>query len=98
MKQHGDNPNTMIFMGATYPEELGTIRKIIGDMTILAPGVGAQEGVLEKVVRAGINSQKSGLIINSSRGIIFASSGKDFAETARAAAKMLRDEINKYRN
>jgi len=97
MKQHGDNPNAMIFMGATFPEELGTIREIIGDMTILAPGVGAQEGVLEKVVRAGVNSQKAGLIINSSRGIIFASTGEDFAEKAREETEKLRDEINKYR-
>lgn len=97
MKQYGDNPNTMIFMGATYPEELEKIRKIVGDMTILSPGIGAQEGMLEKAVKAGINSQKSGLIINSSRGIIFASSGDDFAEKAKEETEKLRNEINKYR-
>lgn len=97
MKQYGDNPDCMIFMGATYPEELSTIRKIIGDITILSPGVGAQEGALEKVVKAGLNSQKRGLIINSSRGIIFASSGDDFAEKAKEETEKLRNEINKYR-
>ena len=97
MKQYGNNPNCMIFMGATYPQELGTIRTIIKDMTILAPGVGAQEGAVEKAVKAGLNSKKSGLLINSSRGIIFASKGDDFAEKAREETQKLRDKINEYR-
>jgi orotidine-5'-phosphate decarboxylase len=97
MKQYGDNQDCMIFMGATYPEELSTIRKIVGDMTILSPGVGAQEGIIEKVVKAGINSKKQGIIINSSRGIIFASSEDDFAEKARVATEKLRDLINEAR-
>lgn len=97
MRQHGTNPNTMIFMGATYPEQLTEIRKIIGDMTFLVPGVGAQGGDVEKFVKAGVNSKNAGLLINSSRAIIFASSGQDFAEKARLATQQLRDEINKYR-
>ena len=97
MKQYGDNPDCMIFMGATYPEELAPVRKIIGDMTILSPGVGAQEGTLEKTVKLGINSKKSGLMINVSRGIIFASNGEDFAEKAREEATKFRNEINKFR-
>jgi orotidine-5'-phosphate decarboxylase len=97
MRQHGDNPNTMIFMGATFPEELGTIRAIVKDMTILAPGIGAQEGTIEKAVKAGLNTKKAGLIINSSRGIIFSSNGTDFAEKARVTAEKLRNEINNYR-
>ncbi len=97
MKQYGDNPDCMIFMGATYPEELAPVRKIIGDMTILSPGVGTQKGTLEKTVKLGINSKNAGLIINASRSIIFASSGEDFAEKAKEEAIKLRDEINLYR-
>ncbi|HUQ85456.1 MAG TPA: orotidine-5'-phosphate decarboxylase [Candidatus Limnocylindrales bacterium] len=97
MKQYGDNPNSMIFMGATYPEELGTIRTIIGDKTILAPGIGAQAGTLEMSVRAGVNSQNKGLIIVIVRGVTYVSTSEDFAEKARQAAKNYRDEINKFR-
>ena len=66
-------------------------------MTLLVPGIGAQGGDVEKTVKAGLNSKKMGMIINSSRGIIFASSGANFAERARAEALKLRDEINQYR-
>ncbi|HSX08562.1 MAG TPA: orotidine-5'-phosphate decarboxylase [Candidatus Saccharimonadales bacterium] len=97
VKQHGDNPNVMMFMGATFPEQLTDIRKIIGDMTFLVPGVGAQGGDVETFVKAGMNSQNAGLIINGSRAIIFASSGDDFADRAVQETKKLRDEINKYR-
>lgn len=96
VKQHGDNPNTMMFMGATYPEQLTEIRKIVGDMTFLVPGVGAQGGDVESFVKAGINSKKAGLLINSSRAIIFASKESDFAERARAETEKLRSEINSF--
>lgn len=91
------NNNCMLVVGATYPEELTTIRHSIRDMTILVPGIGVQGGDLEKTLKAGLNSQKSGLLINSSRGIIFASSKQDFAQKAREQAQKLREEINKYR-
>lgn len=97
MKQHGDNPNTMIFMGATYPQQLAEIRKIVGDMTLLVPGVGTQGGEIQAFVQNGKNSNNRGLIINSSRSIIFTSNKKDFAIKARRTAIALRDEINKYR-
>lgn len=97
VKQHGNNPNCMMFMGATYPEQLTGIRKIVGDMTLLVPGVGAQGGSVEEFVKAGKNSQNAGLIINASRSIIFASTAEDFAGRAREEAVKLRDEINKYR-
>ena len=77
-------------VGATVPNEAGEARKIIGDMTILMPGIGAQGGDVEAAVKAGVNSEKKGLIINSSRGIIF-------AENPAEEARKLRDEINKYR-
>lgn len=91
------NGNCMMVVGATYPEELAEIRKIAGDMTFLVPGVGAQGGDVEKTIKSGLNSQNSGLIISSSRGIIFASSGKDFAAAARIETEKLKNEINKYR-
>ncbi len=97
MKQHGDNPNTMIFMGATFPEEIASVRKIIHDMTMLVPGVGTQGGDVKTFVEAGKNSKGRGLMINSSRGIIFASNSKDFAEAARKTAEKLRSEINSFR-
>lgn len=98
IKKHGSNPNVLIFMGATYPEQLINMRKIIGDMNMLVPGVGAQGGDIKTFVEAGINSKKTGLIINSSRSILYASNGEDFAEKAREETLKLRDEINKYRN
>ncbi len=85
------NGNCMLVVGATYPEELKEVRKIVGDMTLLIPGIGAQGGDLEKTVKAGLNSKKAGIIINSSRGIIF-------AKDPRKETLNLRTEINKYRS
>ena len=68
--------NCGLVMGATYPEELAQARAICGDMTFLVPGIGIQGGDLEKTLRAGLNSTKRGLVINSSRGIIFADDPK----------------------
>ena len=89
--------NCMMVIGATYPEEMVEIRKMTNDMTFLVPGVGAQGGDIEKILTAGLTTKKLGLIINSSRGIIFASAGQDFAEKAREKTKKLKDEINRYR-
>ena len=97
VKQQGKNPNVMIFMGATYPGQIQRIREIVGNMTFLVPGVGAQGGDLESFVSAGLNADLAGLLINSSRGIIFASDGEDFAEKAKEEATKLRDQINLYR-
>lgn len=66
------NNNCAVVVGATYPEELKKVREIVGDMPILVPGIGAQGGDLEATIKNGLNSQKQGLIISSSRGIIFA--------------------------
>lgn len=90
--------NCLLVVGATYPEELAEIRKIVGDMTLLVPGIGAQGGNVEKIIKAGLNSQKMGMIVNSSRGIIFAGSGEDFAQKAREEAIKLKDEINNFRS
>jgi orotidine-5'-phosphate decarboxylase len=90
--------NCSLVVGATYPKELEEVRAIVGpDMPFLMPGVGAQGGDIKAAVEAGIGAKKRGLIINSARGVIFASSGADFAEAARKVATETRDEINKYR-
>ena len=91
------NGNCLLVVGATYPEELAAVRKIVGEMTLLIPGIGAQGGDVEKTVKAGLNSKKAGMLISSSRGIIFASNGADFAEKAREEAEKLKKEINLYR-
>lgn len=91
------NGNCLLVVGATYPQELAEVRRIVGDMTLLIPGIGKQGGDLEKTLHAGLNSKKKGAIINSSRGIIFASNQEDFAKTAREEAEKLKNEINALR-
>jgi len=91
------NGNILLVVGATYPKELKEIRSIVGEIPFLVPGIGAQGGDVEKAVTNGMNSKGTGMIINSSRGIIYAGHGTDFARAARSAAKMLRDEINQFR-
>jgi len=91
--KHG---NIGLVVGATYPEDIRRLRRICPDMPILIPGVGKQGGDLAAAVRNGVDSSKEKAIINSSRGIIYASKGRDFAEAARTAALKLRDEISSY--
>lgn len=91
------NGNCMLVVGATYPEELAKVRKTAGDMSFLVPGIGAQGGDVEKTVKAGLNSSNAGIVINSSRGIIFASDKEDFATRAREESQKLQNEINRYR-
>jgi len=81
-------------VGATYPTELKLIREAHPDMPILIPGIGAQGGDLTLAVRYGIDARGGGVIINSSRQIIYASAEDDFAEAARQAASSLREQIN----
>ena len=84
-----DNENCMIVVGATYPKDLARARKIIGEMTMLVPGVGTQGGDAKEVTRVGLNNDGLGLIISASRSIIF-------AESPALAAQTLRDQINGY--
>jgi orotidine-5'-phosphate decarboxylase len=91
------NGNCALVVGATYPGELTIVRRLVGDMPLLIPGIGAQGGDIGKTVQAGLDSKKAGAMINSSRGIIFASGDKDFARKARVETQKLKDEINKYR-
>jgi orotidine-5'-phosphate decarboxylase len=96
-KEWNYNKNIMLVVGATYPAELAEIRAIVEDIPLLVPGIGAQGGDVEKAVKNGITLEKTGMVINSSRGIIFAGSGKDYTDAVRKAAITLRDEINLYR-
>jgi len=89
--------NCLLVVGATYPQELATVRAIVADMPLLVPGVGAQGGDVEQVVKAGQTQAGTGLIISSSRAILYASSGEDFAAQARAATESLRAHINRHR-
>jgi orotidine-5'-phosphate decarboxylase len=93
--QWNTNHNVGLVVGATYPGELKNIRQAHPDLPILIPGVGAQGGDLDLAVRYGIDAHNRGIMINSSRGIIYAGKGADFASAARQAAQALRDDINK---
>jgi orotidine-5'-phosphate decarboxylase len=87
--------NVGLVVGATYPEELKMIREKYPEMPLLIPGVGAQGGDLELTVSFGADTHRERTAINSSRQILYASRGKDFADAARGAAQKMRDEINK---
>jgi orotidine-5'-phosphate decarboxylase len=89
--------NCLLVVGATYPGDLAEVRALVGAMPLLVPGVGAQRGDVAQVVQNGQSAQGTGLIISSSRGILYASSGEDFAGAARAATQQLRAEINSSR-
>jgi orotidine-5'-phosphate decarboxylase len=89
--------NCLLVVGATYPRELAEVRALVGDMPLLVPGVGAQGGDVERVVQQGGTRSGTGLIISSSRAILYASGGEDFAQAARAAASSLRAQINASR-
>jgi len=94
LREWNVNENVGLVVGATYPEELESLRREYPEMPFLIPGVGAQQGELGTAVRAGVDSEGRGAIINSSRGVLYASSGADFAEAAREQAVRLRDGIN----
>jgi len=91
-KVWGTENNMMYVVGATRAEMLADIRKIVPEHFLLIPGVGAQGGSLTEVVKYGMNS-KCGLLVNSSRGIIFADSSESFADVAGRKAMELRDEM-----
>ncbi len=89
--------NCALVVGATYPDELRIVRGIVGDMPILVPGVGAQGGDVESVVRAGRDSRGQGLIISLSRSVLYASSGPDFAEAGRREVERMVKAIERAR-
>lgn len=89
--------NCALVVGATWPEQLREVRAIVGDMPLLIPGVGAQGGDVAAVVANGLAADGAGLLVSSSRAILYASSGDDYADAAASAAKSLRDGINRHR-
>ena len=86
--------NIGLVVGATVPEQLASVRELCPEMPLLVPGVGAQGGDLEEAVRAGVDTNGRLALINSSRGVIYASRGSDFADAAGKAARTLRDSID----
>ena len=89
--------NCALVVGATYPRELAEVREIVGNMPFLVPGVGAQGGDVAQAVQSGQTAAGAGLVISSSRGILYASSGENFVAAAREATLKLRDQINASR-
>jgi orotidine-5'-phosphate decarboxylase len=89
--------NCLLVVGATYPRELAEVRELVGNMPFLVPGVGAQGGDVAQAVRSGQTAAGAGLVVSSSRGILYASSGENFASAAREATVKLRDQINASR-
>jgi orotidine-5'-phosphate decarboxylase len=89
--------NCALVVGATFPGEIARVRAITGEMPLLVPGIGAQGGDVEATVKAGRTADGTGLMINSSRAILYASQSEDFAVAARQAAIATRDAINRYR-
>ena len=90
--------NCGLVVGATYPQELQTIRAICPDMPILIPGVGSQGGDLAASVQAGVDSQGERAILAVSRTILYASNRDDYADAAKEEARILRDRINAARS
>jgi orotidine-5'-phosphate decarboxylase len=91
-----------LVLGATFPAELAQVRKMTGDMPLLVPGIGAQGGDVQATVQAGCTRTGSGMMINSSRAILYAKPdhriGENFAQAARRAALETKDEINRFRS
>src|SRR5580692_6195689 len=89
--------NCALVVGATYPQELAQVRALTGDMPFLVPGVGAQGGDVAAAVRNGQTAAGDGLMVSSSRAILYAASDETWIEAARTAARTLRDQINQHR-
>lgn len=89
--------NCALVVGATWPAQLKEVRAIVGDVPFLVPGVGAQGGDVEAVVTNAKTADGTGLMVSSSRAILYASQGADFADAAALAARELRDQINRFR-
>lgn len=101
---NGEHGNVGLVVGATYPEEARRIREICPDQPMLMPGIGAQAGDLEAAVRAGIDARGAGVLVNASRGVMYAGASAgartlgDWARAARSAASELREAINRARD
>jgi len=93
------NGQCALVVGATFPNELAQVREIVGNMPLLVPGIGAQGGDIEATVKAGRTQAGDGMMINSSRAILYAkpAEGEDFTDAARRVAQETRDAINAWR-
>jgi len=96
-REWNTNGNCALVVGATWPEQLRDVRNLVGDLPFLVPGVGAQGGDVAKMVVNARTANGDGLMISSSRAILYAGGGEDFAQAARAATLSLRDEVNDHR-
>ena len=98
-REWNTNGQCALVVGATFPQELAAVREIIGDMPLLVPGIGAQGGDVKETVQAGKTGDGKGMMINSSRAILYAgiSENEAFAKISRQAAIKTKDEINRYR-
>ncbi len=92
--QWNANQQCALVVGATFPEEIARVRARVGDMPLLIPGIGAQGGDIDSTVRAGRTAAGTGMMINSSRAILYASAGDDWREAAAHTARVTRDAIN----
>ena len=94
-KEWNSSSQVSLVVGATFPDEIAKVRAIVGEMPLLIPGIGAQGGDLTATVKAGHIPEKpgTGMMINSSRAILYASAGADFAERARGVAIETRDAL-----
>ena len=99
-QQWNANGQCALVVGATFPQEIAAVRHIVGEMPLLVPGIGAQGGDIEATVLAGQTREGTGMIINSSRAILYAKAegGEGFADAAARVAKDTRDAINRYRH
>jgi len=82
-----------LVVGATFPDELARVRELVGEMPLLVPGIGAQGGDIEATVAAGAGRASPGMLVNSSRAILYASAGSDWAEAAARVARETRDAL-----
>ena len=89
--------NCGLVVGATFPAEIARVRELTGDMPLLVPGIGAQGGDIAATLAAGRTANGTGLMINSSRAVLYAGKGEDFADAARKVALDTRDAINAQR-
>ena len=86
--------NCALVVGATFPAEIARVRALVGDMPLLVPGIGAQGGDIAATLAAGRTANGTGLMINSSRAVLYADKGEDFAAAARRVAQETRDAVN----
>lgn len=96
-EEWNDKGNVGLVVGATWPEQIESVREICASMPVLLPGVGAQEGDLEAAVQAAMNDRGEGFIVSASRSVLYAGRGDDYAEAARREAQKIRGRVNVMR-